>query len=153
MSVRCKTDCGCRRGAVALIVANNVDGEEPGATLGANTDVRIPVISITKADGARMRAQPGVTTIKLNAGVRTQTTRNVIAQTKTGSTTDVVMVGAHLDSVPAGPGIDDDGSGVAAVLETAVQLGIRLMCTTRCGSDSGVPKSSGCSAQRTTFNP
>ena len=118
-----KQTAAAARGAVALIVANNVDGEEPGATLGANTDVRIPVISVSKADGARMRAQPGVTTIKLNAGVRTQTTRNVIAQTKTGSTTDVVMVGAHLDSVPAGPGIDDDGSGVAAVLETAVQLG------------------------------
>ena len=33
------------------------------------------------------------------------------------------MAGAHLDSVPEGPGINDDGSGVAAVLETAVQLG------------------------------
>ena len=33
------------------------------------------------------------------------------------------MVGAHLDSVPEGPGINDNGSGVAAVLETAVQLG------------------------------
>jgi Zn-dependent M28 family amino/carboxypeptidase len=111
------------RGAVALIVANNVEGEQPGATLGANTEVRIPVISVSKADGARMRAQPGETTIKLNAGVRTQTMRNVIAQTRTGSTVDVVMVGAHLDSVPAGPGINDDGSGVAAVLETALQLG------------------------------
>ncbi len=33
------------------------------------------------------------------------------------------MVGAHLDSVPEGPGINDNGSGVAAVLETALQLG------------------------------
>src|SRR6201999_2717728 len=49
--------------------------------------------------------------------------RNVIAQTKTGSTSDVVMAGAHLDSVPDGPGINDNGSGVAAVLETALQLG------------------------------
>ncbi|MDT5130405.1 MAG: hypothetical protein QOH54_6049, partial [Mycobacterium sp.] len=48
---------------------------------------------------------------------------NVVAQTKTGSTSDVVMAGAHLDSVPEGPGINDNGSGVAAVLETAVQLG------------------------------
>jgi Zn-dependent M28 family amino/carboxypeptidase len=47
----------------------------------------------------------------------------VIAQTKTGSTSDVVMAGAHLDSVPEGPGINDNGSGVAAILETAVQLG------------------------------
>jgi Zn-dependent M28 family amino/carboxypeptidase len=33
------------------------------------------------------------------------------------------MVGAHLDSVPEGPGINDNGSGVAALLETAMQLG------------------------------
>jgi Zn-dependent M28 family amino/carboxypeptidase len=118
-----KQAVAAQRGAVALIVANNVDGELPGATLGENTEVRIPVVSVSKADGARMRAHPGQGTVKLNAGVRTQSTHNVIAQTRTGSTADVVMVGAHLDSVPAGPGINDDGSGVAAVLETALQLG------------------------------
>jgi Zn-dependent M28 family amino/carboxypeptidase len=33
-----------------------------------------------------------------------------------------VMVGAHLDSVPEGPGINDNGSGTAAILETALQM-------------------------------
>jgi Zn-dependent M28 family amino/carboxypeptidase len=47
----------------------------------------------------------------------------VVAQTTTGSPQNVVMAGGHLDSVPEGPGINDNGSGVAAVLETAVQLG------------------------------
>jgi len=70
-----------------------------------------------------LRAQPGPTTIKLNASARSFKARNVIAQTKTGSSSNVVVTGAHLDSVPEGPGINDDGSGVAAVLETAVQLG------------------------------
>jgi aminopeptidase Y len=32
------------------------------------------------------------------------------------------MVGAHLDSVNEGPGINDNGSGSAAILETAVQM-------------------------------
>jgi Zn-dependent M28 family amino/carboxypeptidase len=59
----------------------------------------------------------------MKAGVNVDHTRNVIAQTKTGSGSDVVMVGAHLDSVPEGPGINDNGSGVAAVLETALQMG------------------------------
>jgi Zn-dependent M28 family amino/carboxypeptidase len=118
-----KQAVAAERGAVALIVANNEDGDEMGGTLGEKTDVKIPVISVTKATGERLRAEPGPTTIKLNAGVRNERTRNVIAQTKTGSTANVVMVGAHLDSVPAGPGIDDNGSGVAAVLETALQLG------------------------------
>jgi Zn-dependent M28 family amino/carboxypeptidase len=112
------------RGAAALIVADNVDDEQSGATLGEQTHVTIPVVSVSKADGARLRERTRTTTtIKLNAGVRVEKTRNVLAQTKTGSTRDVVMVGGHLDSVPAGPGIDDNGSGVAAVLETALQMG------------------------------
>ena len=118
-----KQAAAAERGALALIVANNIDGEQASATLGRDTQVRIPVIGVSKADGARMRAQPGETFNKLNAGVRTMKTRNIIAQTKTGSTGDVVMVGGHLDSVPAGPGINDNGSGVAAVLQTALQLG------------------------------
>jgi Zn-dependent M28 family amino/carboxypeptidase len=118
-----KQVAAAQRGAVALIVADTVDDEQSGATLGEQTDVKIPVVIVSKADGARLRAQRGTTTIKLNAGIRTIRTRNVIAQTKTGSPHDVVAVGAHLDSVPAGPGINDDGSGVAAVLETALQMG------------------------------
>ncbi len=49
--------------------------------------------------------------------------RNVIAQTRTGDPGNVVMIGAHLDSVEDGPGIVDDGSGVATLLEIATQLG------------------------------
>jgi aminopeptidase S len=49
--------------------------------------------------------------------------RNVIAQTRTGSAEHVVLVGAHLDSVPEGPGADDNASGVAALLEIAVRMG------------------------------
>lgn len=111
------------RGAIAMIVANNVDEPVMGATLGEDTDVKIPSIGITKADGARLRGAPARVTLKLDTTITTAKARNVIAQTKTGSTSDVVVVGAHLDSVPEGPGINDNGSGVAAVLETAVQLG------------------------------
>jgi Zn-dependent M28 family amino/carboxypeptidase len=111
------------RGAVALVVANNTDGDQMGATLGEDTDVKIPVVGVTKAVGQQLRTAPGPVQLRLNAGVRTEQARNVIAQTKTGSASDVVMVGAHLDSVPEGPGINDNGSGVAAILETALQLG------------------------------
>jgi Zn-dependent M28 family amino/carboxypeptidase len=118
-----KEDAAAQRGAVAMIVADNVDEEQMGGTLGADTDVKIPVVSVTKSIGVQLRARPGPTTIKLNASAQSFRARNVIAQTKTGSPADVVMAGAHLDSVPEGPGINDNGSGVAAVLETAVQLG------------------------------
>jgi aminopeptidase S len=51
------------------------------------------------------------------------TGRNVIAQTRTGDPDRVVMIGAHLDSVTEGPGIVDNGSGVAGLLEIATRLG------------------------------
>ncbi|BDX34601.1 hydrolase [Mycobacterium antarcticum] len=119
-----KQTMAAERGAAALVVANNVEGDDiGGGTLGEDVDVKIPVVSISKSDGARLRANPAAATVALDAGVRTDRTRNVVAQTKTGSTENVVMAGAHLDSVPEGPGINDNGSGSAAVLETAVQLG------------------------------
>ncbi|ORV35460.1 M28 family metallopeptidase [Mycobacterium conspicuum] len=118
-----KEDTAAQRGAAAMIVADNVDEQQMDGTLGADTDVKIPSVGVTKSTGLLLRRQPGQATIKLNASTQNVKARNVIAQTKTGSTTDVVMAGAHLDSVPEGPGINDNGSGVAAVLETAVQLG------------------------------
>lgn len=118
-----KEDVAAQRGAAAMIIADNVDEEQMGGTLGPTTEVKIPVLSVTKSTGVQLRAQPGPTTIKLDASAQSFKARNVIAQTKTGSDSNVVMAGAHLDSVPEGPGINDNGSGVAAVLETAVQLG------------------------------
>ena len=46
----------------------------------------------------------------------------VLAETKDGDRNNVVVVGAHLDSVPAGPGINDDGSGTAALLSMAEEI-------------------------------
>ena len=62
-----KEDAAAQRGAVAMVVADNVDEQQMGGTLGPNTDVKIPVVSVTRSVGAQLRAQPGPTTIKLNA--------------------------------------------------------------------------------------
>ena len=43
----------------------------------------------------------------------------MLAETSSGRADNVVMVGAHLDSVSRGPGINDNGSGSAAILEVA----------------------------------
>ncbi|WP_377008813.1 M28 family peptidase [Comamonas endophytica] len=50
------------------------------------------------------------------------TTYNLLAESTSGDPAHVTMVGAHLDSVRAGGGNNDNGSGVAAVLETARQM-------------------------------
>ena len=52
------------------------------------------------------------------AGVRGE---NVIVELP-GTSDDVIMLGAHMDSVAAGPGINDNASGVAALLEIAEHL-------------------------------
>ena len=73
--------------------------------------------------GAGFAASTPTYAVEGDEDVRPGTGRNVIAQTRTGDPDHVVMIGAHLDSVPAGPGIVDDGSGVASLLEIATRLG------------------------------
>lgn len=62
------------------------------------------------------------TTLDLQYLVEERVTHNVIAQTKDGDPNNVVMIGAHTDSVPEGPGINDDGSGTLALLEIMKEL-------------------------------
>ncbi|GAA2620858.1 M28 family metallopeptidase [Streptomyces axinellae] len=47
---------------------------------------------------------------------------NLIADWPKGGTGSTVMTGAHLDSVRSGPGINDNGSGSAGILETALAV-------------------------------
>src|SRR5512133_975059 len=109
--------------AAAVLVANNVDGPLDQATLGDVTGA-LPTAGVSKADGDVLAGRAGVpVTLTLATTIEERSSRNVIAQTTTGNPDNVVMAGAHLDSVPEGPGINDNGSGTAALLETAVRLG------------------------------
>ncbi len=47
---------------------------------------------------------------------------NLIADYPGGDANNVVMLGGHLDSVTAGPGINDNGTGSASILEVALQV-------------------------------
>ena len=58
----------------------------------------------------------------VDASSEIRTTSNVIANSPAGRDDRVVVVGAHLDSVAEGPGIQDNGSGSAAILEIAIQM-------------------------------
>lgn len=110
-------------GAVGAIIYNNVDGPVNG-TLGDPSAAKIPTGGITKADGQALATKDGASvTLDLRAFQEARTSYNVIAETKTGRKDNVVMLGAHLDSVTEGAGINDNGTGSAALLETALQLG------------------------------
>jgi len=94
----------------------------------AGYDAKIPVVGTDYATGrALVNLINGGTTVTLrvkvdgfiNEGVKTN---NVIAETSGGRADRTVVVGGHLDSVYEGPGINDDGTGVSTMLETAEQM-------------------------------
>jgi aminopeptidase S len=62
----------------------------------------------------------GYTTVLQSFSTSAGTSYNVIAEWPHGDANHVVMAGSHLDSVSSGPGINDNGSGSAGVLETAL---------------------------------
>lgn len=110
-------------GASAIIIYNNVPGEALNGTLGAPDDSYIPSVGITLEEGqALIAALPTTATLVLEQTTTDTDTFNIITETPGGDHDNVVMLGAHLDGVPEGPGINDNGSGSATLLETAVQL-------------------------------
>jgi Zn-dependent M28 family amino/carboxypeptidase len=99
-----------------LIVAN-------ASTLNDGTSIThgIPVVGASFAQGVAL-AQPGSTAFVEVIPAETREDFNVIAERVGRNADNVVMAGAHLDSVIAGPGINDNGSGSAALLETALMM-------------------------------
>jgi Zn-dependent M28 family amino/carboxypeptidase len=109
-------------GAVALVVPN--DAWEPGEarrpTLLFPDGIEIPVISAIGEVGEALEAAAEDGTevhLEVETRIGEASVRNVIAQHGEGE--PVVMLGAHLDSVLDGPGLNDNASGTAAVLEVA----------------------------------
>ncbi len=94
------------------------------ATLGEDYAGGIPVLFATYDNGATWAQTDGLELAMTTDVVRERTeTYNVVAETRRGNPDNVVMVGAHLDSVFEGPGINDNGSGSATLLEMAVLMG------------------------------
>jgi Zn-dependent M28 family amino/carboxypeptidase len=112
-----KAQQAARAGARALVVFN----PEPGpldATLGDPDASPIPVAAVEEPVATSLLASgDAVVELVITTEKRRSRSSNVVAEThRTGP---VLVVGAHLDSVVAGPGINDNGSGVAALLELA----------------------------------
>lgn len=128
-------------GAEALLIYNNEDGSLSG-TLGQDFPPGAPTAGISKEDGDKLiRLLAGHDKIELRVAIvekrEERLTYNVIAETKVelglkiamcslsanpfviqgGDKSNVIVIGGHSDSVHAGPGINDNGSGTAALLE------------------------------------
>jgi Zn-dependent M28 family amino/carboxypeptidase len=111
-------------GASGVVIYNNIAGVLNG-TLGSGFALDIGVTSVTQTAGQQLAATPGlVLRLKTDTFRGLAATTNLLAESTFGDPDNVIMVGAHLDSVDEGPGINDNGSGVAAILETARQMAL-----------------------------
>jgi Zn-dependent M28 family amino/carboxypeptidase len=116
-------------GAIGTIVFNN-EVANPDTlvtgTLGAPGATTIPTggtsLNVGLSLAAEAAAGPVTVTLDLAEFTELRVTRNVIAESPGGNPDSVVMAGAHLDSVPEGPGINDNGTGSAALLEIALRM-------------------------------
>ncbi|WP_182523681.1 M28 family peptidase [Nocardioides dongkuii] len=112
-------------GAAAVVVMNE---GQPGRTglvgmIGDATGLTIPAVFASYDTGVNLAATPGATvTVTVEYTSEERTTWNVLAETRKGRRDNVVMAGAHLDSVQEGAGINDNGSGSAALLEVALKM-------------------------------
>ncbi|WP_028131147.1 M28 family metallopeptidase [Serinicoccus marinus] len=113
-------------GASGVVIFNQGDTDAAdrtgvlNPTLGGDGVVDIPVVGTSYAAGESL-AQEG-STARIAVDFYGATSYNVIGELAGRTDGNVVMAGAHLDSVPAGPGINDNGSGSAGLLEVAEQM-------------------------------
>lgn len=113
-------------GAVGALIYHDLPGKLSG-TLGDQEAARVPTVGLSQEDGHALSEAVASGTdvavrLEVEELVEERHTPNVIAETAGGDPSQVVMVGAHLDSVTDGPGGNDNGSGSAGVLATALRL-------------------------------
>lgn len=114
------------KGAIGVIMFNG-EGRSGNSFGYAYEGQDIPAVAITREAGLslveKLQNEDVLASVSVtNAGVIDKTSYNVIAKKAPHPKKDngqIVTVGAHHDSVPNGPGANDDASGVAATLELA----------------------------------
>ncbi len=118
-----KANNAAKAGALAVLIYNN----DPGSFTGTLREpAKIPTLAIAGQDGKTLLSLAGQGMVKVKLDSKTEvaqkTGHNIIGTLK-GSTDDVFVLGGHYDSVSAGPGANDNGSGTAVILELARELG------------------------------
>jgi Zn-dependent M28 family amino/carboxypeptidase len=117
-------------GAEAVVIFNQGNtpertelfiGDASSLTDGTVVEHGIPVVGASFDQGVAL-AVPDATASLTVIPAEIREDVNVIAELPGKNTDNVVMAGAHLDSVIEGPGINDNGSGSSAILETALVM-------------------------------
>ncbi|KAK3994303.1 leucine aminopeptidase 2 [Cladorrhinum sp. PSN332] len=111
-----------RAGASAVIIYHDITTNVTAGSLSAPNPEHVPGGFINLADGERIKARLAAgevleATFQQTQTIETRITQNVIVDLEGGDENNVIVLGAHLDSVQAGPGINDDGSGTSLLLE------------------------------------
>ena len=119
-SFRAKALAAQRAGAAAVLIA---DADPVRGSL-QRTGIRVPVLAVG-ASAAGLAGERVRVAVDAVAAIRRSP--SVIGEMGAAGAGRVVMAGGHLDSVPQGPGLNDNGSGVAATLEIAEELGGRRL--------------------------
>ena len=111
-------------GAAATLIFNDgFEGREAPLATTAGFDNDIPAAMISNDIGETLAAAPGATVrLAVDATTTPNEEINVIADSVKGDKDRTIVVGAHLDSVAEGPGINDNGSGSSGILEIAEQI-------------------------------
>lgn len=120
-------------GALAILVANNEAGRYNGNV--GSRSATIPVLAITRAEGERLRpfADAGTTAaVRASIDVIEAESQNVVGR---AGETCRFYIGGHYDSVPAGPGANDNASGTALILELARVHRIDGLCVIAFGAE------------------
>ncbi|GAA3935411.1 M28 family metallopeptidase [Litoribacillus peritrichatus] len=122
-----KAENAAAAGASGVVIFNQGNSDDRkgllSATLGDDYSGGIPVLFATYDLGVEWSQLAGLELHMITDVIREQSeTLNVIAETRFGAEDNIIMAGAHLDSVFEGAGINDNGSGSAALLELAIQM-------------------------------
>lgn len=121
-SVVVKQNAAVAKGAVGLLVVS-AGGTRGLFEPGYYQKLTLPVAVIDRTTDAALRRTTAAVRLTLDAQASVAKSRNVVAQTTSGDTANVVMAGANFDSAPRSPGINDNGTGVAALLSIAEAMG------------------------------
>jgi Zn-dependent M28 family amino/carboxypeptidase len=120
------------QGAVGVILFNEGDtaGRRNALFRSGPADLGIPAVHSSYSVGEELynaykAGQDPTVNMTIDAQVKDRFFPQVLAETPGGNPNRVEVVGAHLDSVAAGPGVNDDGSGTSAQLEIAKQIAQR----------------------------